>query len=331
MIVKYFELKKKNLDKYNSFLLYGNNRGLIIDTLEKNIKSLKDGNIFNYDENEIIKDKEIFKESLNNKSFFDNKKLIIISRVTDKILNVIEDVIEKDINDITIVLIADVLEKKSKLRNFFEKSKKTICIPFYEDTLQSLNLLTLNFFKEKKILISQQNINLLLERCRGDRINLYNELKKIENFSKNKKKIETSDILKLTNLSQNFEFSELADCTLVGDKKKTFYILNENNFAQEDSILIIRIFLNKLKKLLKIQNQTKLENNVDKVIANFKPPIFWKEKDVIKKQIKVLNHDKIKKLLFQINDIELMVKKYPSISTQLITNFVVEQATATNN
>tara|TARA_B100001057_G_C22781990_1_gene924036 strand:+ start:474 stop:1475 length:1002 start_codon:yes stop_codon:yes gene_type:complete len=331
MIVKYFELKKNNLDKFNFFLLYGNNKGLIIDTLEKNIKSLKSGNIFNYDENEIIKDEEIFEENINNKSFFDDKKLIIISRATDKIIKIIEGVLEKNIDDVTIVLMSGPLEKKSKLRIFFEKSKKTICIPFYEDNLQSLNLLASNFFKEKKILISQQNINLLLQRCRGDRINLYNELQKIENFTKNKKKIETSDILKLTNLSQNFEFSELVDSTLAKDEKKTFNILNENNFAQEDSILIIRIFLSKLKKLLKIRTQIEFENNIDNVITNFKPPIFWKDKDIVKKQIKILNHEKIKKLIFEINNIELMVKKHPSISTQLITNFVVEQATGANN
>ena len=326
MIVKYFELGKKKISNYNFFLLYGNNKGLIEETLEKNIKTLSKGKIFIYEEQEILKNKETLEENVSNNSFFDKEKIIIISRATDKILKVIEDIVDKDVSDILIVLKSEILEKKSKLRAFFEKSKKTICIPFYEDNLQSLNLLATNFFKLKKIPISQQNINLITERCRGDRINLYNELEKIENFSRGKNDLKTSDILKLTNLSQNFDFSELVDNTLAKNQKKTFNILNENNFASEDSIIIARIFLNKLKKLLKSKAQIKIENDVDKVINNFKPPIFWKEKDIIKKQINISTYDKIEKLIFEINKIELNIKKYPAISINLITNFILEQA-----
>ena len=113
-------------------------------------------------------------------------------------------------------------------------------------------------------------------------MNIYNELEKIENFSKNKKKIESSDILKLTNLSQNFDISELVDNALAKERKKTFYILNENNFAIEDSILIIKVFISKLKRLLKIQTQAKKNKNLENILLSFRPPIFWKEKDIVK-------------------------------------------------
>lgn len=325
MIVKFFEIDKKNLKNNKYFLLYGNNKGLIEETLEKNIKTSLIGSILKYDESELIKDYETFIEGISNKSFFDKEKIIIIYRATDKIFQIIKEIIENNITDISIILISETLEKKSKLRNYFEKDKRTICIPFYEDNKQSLNIVALNFLKEKKISLSQENINLIVERSRGDRINIYNELEKIENFLKNKKKIETTDILKLTNLSQNFDFSELVNSTLAKEKKKTFYILNENNFAIEDSILIIKIFIHKLKRLLKIKAQMMNKENIESVLLNFKPPIFWKEKDVVKKQIKILDYNKIENLLIETSNIELLLKKNPTLSINIVTNFIIEQ------
>ena len=145
----------------------------------------------------------------------------------------------------------------------------------------------------KKISLSPQNINLIIERSKGDRINLLNELNKIESFLKNKSQIQTEDILKLTNLAENFNATELVDNALA-KIKKTLYILNENNFVAEDSILILRTFVNKLKRLLKIHFEIKNNNkNIDEIITNFKPVIFWKEKDLVKKQIKVLTLKKL--------------------------------------
>jgi len=326
MIVKFFELKKKNLTENKFFLLYGNNKGLIEETINNFLKPLKKGNVFVYDEVEIINNLNNFQENLKNKSFFDNEKFIIINRSTDKIKNIIEEIIEENIESITIVLKSDNLEKKSKLRNFFEKGKKTITVPFYEDNNQSLRTLALTFFKEKKILISQENINIIVQRCRGDRINLYNELQKIENFAKDKKQLNSEDILKLTNLSENFDISELVDNTLAKEKKRTLHILNENSFTNDDSIVILKIFINKLKRLIKLQSQILDKKDVDNVISNFKPPIFWKEKEIVKKQVEIRNIKSTKKILFKVNNLELTIKKNTANSKNIVTNFILEQA-----
>ena len=331
MIVKHFELSKNITEKNKFFLLYGNNSGLINEIINSNLKPFLYKKIFNYDENEIINNLSDFKEEILNKSFFENEKLVIISRCTDKLYKVIEEIIEKKVEDLAIILISGNLEKKSKLRNFFEKNKNTICIPFYEDNERSLFSITQNFLKEKKILISKESINLIIQRCGGDRINLYNELQKIESFSKNRKRIDIEDIAKLTNLSENLNFNELVDNVLAKNLKKTLYILNENNFASEDTILILRIFLIKLKRLLKIKSQVKIESNVENAIKNFKPPIFWKEKEILKKQIGILSYQNIKDLIVKTNSLELIVKKNPTISTNLITNFIIEQGAAINN
>ena len=325
MILKVFELRKKKI-KSSFFLLYGNNRGLIEEIIHNDLKPLLPKRILSYEENDILKNTETFREEILNKSFFENEKLIIISRASDKIYKIIEEIIEKKVEDISIIIKCNLLDKKSKLRNYFEKNKDTICIPTYEDNFQSLNQITQNFFKEKNINMSQESINLLIDRSRGDRINLINELKKIDIFSISKKKITSEQVLSLTNLAENYNISDLVDSSLSKNKKKIITILNENHFSQDDAILILRVLLSKLKRLLKIQYLSKNNQNIDNVLLSFKPPIFWKEKDTIKKQVKTLNYKQIENLIKKTNDIEFQVKKNPSISINIITNFILEQA-----
>lgn len=331
MIIKYFELKKNLNGDTSFFLLYGLNIGLIEETINNVLKPFLSKNIFNYEENEILANIDEFKENIFNKSFFENDKLIIINRVTDKILAVIEDIIDKNFTETTIILKSSNLEKKSKLRNFFEKDKKAIITPFYEDTYQSLMIVAQNFFKEKKIKISPQNINLIIERSKGNRISLKNELKKIENFSLKKLSIELSDILKLTNLAENYNVSELADQCLARNKKKTLNILNENNPSSEDNILILKTFLYKLKRLKKLKLELEIKKNADSVISSYKPPIFWKDKDMIKQQLKMWSLSQIKSLINKTNEMELLIKKNSQISNQIINNFILERLETPNN
>jgi len=326
VIIKQFDLKKNIIREINFFLLYGKNIGLIEDTIKNSLKPILPKNIFNYEENDILKNIPSFRENLVNKSFFESEKLIIINRVTDRLFNLIKELTDQNIRDISIILVSDGLEKKSKIRNFFEKSKQTICIPFYEDNIQTLSLVAQKFLRERKIDVSQQDLNTLAERAKGDRINLRNELKKIESFSLNKKKIGINEILNLTNLSENYDISELVDNCLSRNKKKINKILNENNFNQEDCLLILRIFLSRLKRLLKLYLDPNIKINIDKAISSHKPTIFWKDKEILKKQIKILNFEKIKELIYKTNKIELIIKKNPNISIDVTTDFIVNQA-----
>jgi len=326
VIIKQFDLKKNIIREINFFLLYGKNIGLIEDTIKNSLKPILPKNIFNYEENDILKNIPSFRENLVNKSFFESEKLIIINRVTDRLFNLIKELTDQNIRDISIILVSDGLEKKSKIRNFFEKSKQTICIPFYEDNIQTLSLVAQKFLRERKIDVSQQDLNTLAERAKGDRINLRNELKKIESFSLNKKKIGINEILKLTNLSENYDISELVDNCLSRNKKKINKIFNENNFNQEDCLLILRIFLSRLKRLLKLYLDPNIKINIDKAISSHKPTIFWKDKEILKKQIKILNFEKIKELIYKTNKIELIIKKNPNISIDVTTDFIVNQA-----
>ena len=331
MIVRSFDIKNINLKKNQIFLLYGSNEGLKNETIEKYFKKKYHERTYYYEENDVINNQESFFSNLLSKSFFDNDKLIIINRTTDKIKDIIDEIVEKNIEDIVLILNSSILEKKSKLRSYFEKNKELICIPFYEDNNQTLSVIANNFFRDKKIPISQQSINLIIERSRGDRMNLNNELEKIGNFIKDNNKIDVKDILKLTNLAENYNVSELIDSCLAKNIKKTTNILNENNYSVEDCILIIRTFLIKSKRLLKISKQTLNNKNIDNIITTFKPPIFWKEKDIVKQQIKGWSYNNILTLIFKINNIELIIKKNSIGSVNIMSDFIIEQATKSSN
>jgi len=331
MIIKFFELEKIDLKNKKFFLLYGENQGFKEEVIEKKFRKNYSKNIYSYEENIILNNEEEFFNNILSKSFFENEKLIIVNRATDKIKNIIEEIIEKKIIDLTIVLNANILEKKSKLRSFFEKNKETVCVPFYAENNQSLIQIINNFFRKNKISISQQAVNLIVERCRGDRLNLNNELQKIESFTKNKNKIEIKDIIKLTNLAENFSISELIDGCLAKNIKKTINILNENNYSLEDCILIIRTFLIKSKRLLKISKMFMEQNNIDNVISSFKPPIFWKDKEIVKQQVKNWSYKSIEDLIYKISDVELLIKKNSNISINILSDFIIEQTTTSSN
>ena len=324
MILKYYEINKINLE-YNKFILfYGKNEGLKNDSIKKLLKDKNE--ILYYDEKDILDNPNKFIEATLSKSLFENEKIIIIKRATDKIKNIIDQISFKDIEDLIILINADNLEKKSKLRSLFEKNKKFVSVAFYPDNDQTLSKIAHNFFTKNKILISASNINLIVSRCSGDRHNLVNEIEKIESFCKNNKKVTIEDIHKLTNLIENHSVSELIDNCLVKNKKKIIHILNENNFSNDDCILILRTFLNKLKKILSLALEYKINKNIDDVISKAKPPIFWKDKEITKQQIYKWSPENIKNSIFKVSELELLVKKNMNNSMNLTTNFILDEA-----
>ena len=331
MIIKSFEHQKIDLSKNNFFLLYGENEGHKKQIIEQKFKKFYSENIYSYDESEVLSNQEIFFNNIFTKSFFENEKLITISRVSDKIKDIIEEILEKNTEGLVLILNAGLLEKKSKIRSLFEKNKNLVCIPFYEDNSQTLSTIASKFFRDKKIPISQQSINLIVQRCRGDRQNLNNELEKIESFTKNKEKINVEDLLKLTNLAENYSVTELVDSCLSKNKKKTLNILNENNYSLEDCILIIRTFLIKSKRLLKLRKEISEKSDIEAVISSFKPPIFWKDKEVIKLQIKNWSYRGIQNLISKINETEFLIKKNSTSSINILANFIIEESAISNN
>ncbi len=331
MIIKSYDLKNNLTKDINIYLLYGQNIGLIEETINKDIKSNFSKNIYNYEEAQVLTDRDNFEEKIYSKSFFENDKLIIINQVTDKILDIVKSIKNKKIQDLKIVLKSGILEKKSKLRNLFENEKNLIIIPFYEDNFQTLLTIAQKFFKENKIKISPQNISFIVEKSKNNRIVLNNELEKIKYFTRRKASINFDDLLKIISTAENYSLSELADQCLAKNKKKTLNILNDNIPSIEDNILILKSFLYKLKRLKKLKEKIEIKNNQEQVISSYKPAIFWKDKDIIRQQLKMWTLEEIKVFIQNINNLELMVKKNYHISNQIINNFIIEKLDNTNN
>ena len=326
MIIKSYELKKLNLDKNKYILFYGANEGAKTEEINRLKLLNKDKTFINYDEKEILENSENIYNNIFSKSLFENKKIITINRTTDKLLKIIEDVLKKNFVDICLIFISNNLEKKSKLRSLFEKKKELTCVAFYPDTSDVLSRIAHDFFKERKILISQAHVNLIINKCNGDRGVLKNELSKIEYFSENKTKISTEDLLKLVNLVENHSISELIDNCLAKNQKKTINILNDNNFSSEDCIIITRTFINKSKRIMKLSEDYQSNGSLDKTIANAKPPIFWKDKEIVKQQINKWSPNQISELIYSLNEIELQIKKNFTNPINIVSDFILNQA-----
>ena len=329
MIKKNYEIEKLS-QNFNYFLFYGKNEGLKNETIVK--LNHKEKEILNYDEKEILENQNFFIEKILSKSLFDEDKIIIIKRATDKIVKLIDELNSRNVEETIIIVVADNLDKKSKLRSLFEKDTGLVCVPFYPDSEQILSKLTYNFLRDRKISISPSNINLIINKCSGDRETLINELQKIEYFCKNGKKIDHENISKLINLNENHSISELIDNCLAKNKKKIISILNENNFSNEDCVMITRSFLIKAKKLLTLSTAFETNKNIELTISTAKPPIFWKEKEITKQQIYKWESKNIKQLIYALGEIELQIKKNVNNSINLITDFILFQSSsATNN
>ena len=325
MIIKHSEINNINFKKNNIYLFYGKNESLKKEKINLLVKKSNDIQLIKYIEKEIIDNKNSFFNEILNNSFFDNIKILLIEQVTDKSEKLILELLNYPITDRVIILNAEILEKKSKLRTLFEKNKDLICVPFYPDNIETLVNFIYSFLKEKNISLSQSDVNLLINRCNNDRGNIKNELNKIEILSKTKK-IKSEDILKISNLYENYEISDLVDNCLAKNHKKTLNIINENNFSSEEVVLIMRIFINKAKKLLILANNYAANKDLEKTISSSKPPIFWKNKEIIKQQIVKWKPDNIKKLIFDLNNIELQIKKQSLSSINILTNFIIDQS-----
>ena len=329
MIKKNYEIEKLN-QNFNYFLFYGKNEGLKNETIIKLNHKKKE--ILNYDEKEVLENQSFFIEKILSKSLFDEDRIIVIKRATDKIVKLIDELNTRNIEETIIIIIADNLDKKSKLRLLFEKDNRMVCVPFYPDNEQVLSKLAYNFLQDRKISMSPSNINMIINKCGGERETLINELQKIEYFSKNGKKINTEIISKLINLNENHSISELIDNCLAKNKKKIISILNENNFSNDDCVMITRSFLIKAKKLLALSTAFETNKNIELTISSAKPPIFWKEKEITKQQIYKWESKNIKQLIYALGETELQIKKNINNSINLITDFILLQSSsATSN
>ena len=337
MILKSYEVQKNTLNtfKSNTFLFYGENQGLKIEIKNSIIEKIKKENA-NIEqqilyENDINDNEENFYNSIFSGSLFSEKKVITINNCTDKILTKIEAIVEKNLKNTFLILFSDILDKKSKLRNFFEKEKKVICVPCYLDSDEDLEILSIRKFRENKITLSRELINLIIEKSNKDRGNLNNEIEKIISYASNKKDLDIEEIKLLINFSGEHKADNFVNECLSGNILQYKKILNDLYINSVNQIYILRVLNNKIQKLIKMKEVEKDYNDLDSLISSSKPPIFWKEKPTIKKQLTVWSFKELKKVINEINNTEVLCKKNPQASKVIFFNFFSTICKKANN
>ncbi len=337
MIIKSYEIQKNpsNFLKYNLFLLYGENNGLKkgIKKLIKIVLNKKDTNaeLLSFYENDIIDNEESFYNSIYSGSLFGDKKIITINGGTDKIIKQVENIIERFPKNVFLIIVTDILEKKSKLRSLFETNATTLCIPCYLDTDRDLKTIAETELKKNNITISRESINLLIDKANYDRNNLKNEIEKIKSFALNKKNVETNEIRSIINFSGSYKSDSLINECLCGNILQYKKILSELYIDTMNYIFLLRILGNKIQRLL---NMKELEDNcssLDNLLNTSKPPIFWKEKPLVRKQLIIWNINDLKTVINEINNTELLCKKNSQISKIIFFNFFTKLCKKANN
>jgi len=322
MIYKSYLVEQNiNLIDKNLFLFYGENLGFQQDLKKKIRNNNKDKLLLNFSQEEILKNEDQFFNEVINISLFEDKKVYFINQANDKILKIIED-IETKISEQSIFLFSDILDKRSKLRNYFEKSKNAGIIPCYADNQISIKKIVMDKLKGFNGL-SPENINMIIENCNLDRIKLNNELSKIITYFDNKN-LETEKLIALLNIDINDDFNLLKDEALNGNKLRTNKLIGVSVLEEQKNFYYINLINQRLHKLAEIIVLAK-NNTLEMALDKIKPPIFWKEKANFLYQAKKWNLIKIKKILNKSYDLEIKVKSDPTIKKNvLIKKLIVD-------
>ena len=307
-------------------LFYGVNLGLKNDLKEKIIENNKNSEILRYSQDELLKDKALLENEIKNISLFEKNKIFFIENANDKILQFIQE-FENILSDRKIFLFSDLLDKKSKLRNYTEKSKKCACVACYEDneiSIKKLINLKLNGFSG----LSPQVIKLIIEHTNLDRAKLNNELNKIISCFPNKN-ILTEKLEVLLNVKANTDFNKLNDEAFLGNKVNTNKLLAQTVMDNEKNIFYLNIINQRLEKLLQINNLNK--SSIENAINSLKPPVFWKDKPNLTNQAKKWDKCKVQKMISLTFNLEKEIKSNNLIEKNiLIKKLLVDICSSAN-
>ena len=324
MILKSYLVEKDItlLDKYFITLIYGENIGMKDDIKNEIKKFFNDYEKITFTQDEILKDYRILNEQVDNTSLFSQKKIIFISEISDKIKDLISEILENRKSDIKIFLFAQNLDRKSAVRRNFEKNKEVGVIACYQD-----NERTLSDYVRKNLEgyrgLSQQMINFLISNSGLNRKTLFHEINKIKSLFSDKN-IDIKKLPELLNNNNNLDFDDLRDYCLSAEKEKLNYSLGSVAFQNENAYFYLGILGARIEKLLNLSYLLKKEKNLDKAIDTIKPPIFWKDKPIFYKQMKKWNIKKLKEAKGTLFKTELKIKKNANLNNNvLLKNLII--------
>ena len=303
-------LKDKNI-----ILLYGENNGLKDDIKKSIIEKNKNKEIIRLTQDDILKNNSLLDNEIMNLSLFDDKKIILIDNITDKSFSLIEKNVGQ--NNCLICLFSGVLERRSKLRNLFEKEKTLGLIPCYEDNEITLQNYIKNYLKNIKGL-NQEIINFIINNSNKSRDKIKNELDKTAVYFM-EKEINISELRQLLNLDENDNSQRLRDTAILGDKRLLNDLISKTQINEQDNMIYIRGLLNQFIKLAEILEINKTTKNLTKAIESLKPSIFWKDKPMVLGQANKWEINKIKTTINELTDAEILIKSSTDIKGSEIT------------
>lgn len=318
MILKSYIVEQNTaiLNDYQATLLYGENSGLKEDIKLKIKDQNKKAEIFFFFEEEILKNKNILYENFANDSLFSEEKIFFLEQATDKILEQILEVLEKKNEKIKIYIFSEILDKKSKLRNLFEKDKRVAIFPCYEDTEKTLiNYIVKELAGFKGL--TGEIINLIITNSGSNRKVIQNEIVKIKVFFFNKL-INKNQIIEILNIKNDSGFEEIRDTALIGKKDKINKLLSELNLLSEDSFFYLNSLNYRILKLIEIQKINETYKNYEQALESLKPPIFWKDKPIYLQQLKKWNMAKLNKAANKISIAEILMKKNSIVRNDIV-------------
>ena len=318
MILKSYIVEQNTaiLNDYQATLLYGENSGLKEDIKLKIKDQNKKAEIFFFFEEEILKNKNILYENFANESLFSEEKIFFLEQATDKILEQILEVLEKKNEKIKIYIFSEILDKKSKLRNLFEKDKRVAIFACYEDTEKTLiNYIVKELAGFKGL--TGEIINLIITNSGSNRKIIQNEIVKIKVFFFNKL-INKNQIIEILNIKNDSGFEEIRDTALIGKKDKINKLLSELNLLSEDSFFYLNSLNYRILKLIEIQKINQTYKNYEQALESLKPPIFWKDKPIYLQQLKKWNMPKLNKAANKISNAEILMKKNSIVRNDIV-------------
>ena len=327
MILKSYIVEQniRVLKDYQSTLIYGENNGIKDDIKETIKKEEKDSEIITFFEEDVLKENLLY-ENIFNQSLFGDKKIIFIQEASDKIFNNIEECLEKENKNVQIYIFANILDKKSKMRNCFEKSKDLAILPCYKDNDRTLINYINNNLKNYKGLTGEIT-NLIINNSNMDRKIIKNELIKIKDFF-TEKKINKSEILEILNIKTNSNFEDIRDKALMGEKKTINNLLSDLDIVNEDAFFYLNSINYRIMKLQEIIKLSKAnEDSYSKVMESLRPPIFWKDKPVISQQLKKWSHQTLRNMAQKINETEILMKKNSYIRNDIVIKDLIIKLT----
>ena len=318
MIIKnyQFNINIEVTKKYKALLLYGVNEGVKKEFIEKIKEENKKAEIYTFFEEEILKNNQLFFENIFNNSLFEENKIIILHTTTDKIFNFVDECLNKLDQHVKLYIIANNLDKKSKLRKLFEDSKNVGIIPLYEDDEKTL----LNYIKKELDEfkgLTNDVCNLIISNSKLDRRLVQNEITKIKTFFYDKI-IKKEPLQNLLNLKKESDFDEIRDSAITGERVKLNKLLSSSKLNKEDLFFFLNSLIFKLNKIKDLLSNK--EKSIESIIDNAKPPIFWKEKPILKKQLYIWSKKDIDKITNTLNETQILAKKNSQIDISTILN-----------